>query len=387
MPQKSFALITAAGNSSRMGGNKKELIELKNKPLLIYTITPFDNSDIIDRIYITYTAGKKEDFLSVINSAGFSKKIILIEGGESRQQSVYRGLLAMEKENPDCVLIHDGARPAVSGEVIKSVFESVKENGACAPAVSLVDSIKEIDDRNRISGHPDRNRYRGIQTPQGFYFKNILEAHRKASSDSRIYTDDTEIYSRYAGDVFTVQGSENNRKITYKNDIDFFEKELGGSRMIRIGQGYDLHRLEEGEYLILGGVKVPSDKKASAHSDGDVLIHAVIDSLLGAAAEGDIGALFPPSDPAYKDISSRLLLKKVVSLIKSRGFSISNIDTTVVLEKPRLREYIDRIRKNLAEDLEADLDRISVKAKTNEKCDAAGRREAVEAFASVIITG
>ena len=293
----------------------------------------------------------------------------------------------MEKENPDCVLIHDGARPAVNGEVIKSVFESVKENGACAPAVSLVDSIKEIDDRNRISGHPDRNRYRGIQTPQGFYFKNILEAHRKASSDSRIYTDDTEIYSRYAGDVYTVQGSESNRKITYKNDIDFFEKELGGSRMIRIGQGYDLHRLEEGEYLILGGVKVPSDKKASAHSDGDVLIHAVIDSLLGAAAEGDIGALFPPSDPAYKDISSRLLLKKVVSLIKSRGFSISNIDTTVVLEKPRLREYIDRIRQNLAEDLEADLDRISVKAKTNEKCDAAGRREAVEAFASVIITG
>lgn len=156
-------------------------------------------------------------------------------------------------------------------------------------------------------------------------------------------------------------------------------------RAFRIGQGYDLHKLEEGEYIFLGGVKIPSDKKAIAHSDGDVLIHAVIDSLLGAAAEGDIGSHFPPSDQAYKNISSRILLKKIHSLIKEKGYEISNLDTTVILEKPKLRNYIDTIRKTLAEDLETDMNNISVKAKTNEQCDAVGKREAVEAFSSVLL--
>ena len=156
-------------------------------------------------------------------------------------------------------------------------------------------------------------------------------------------------------------------------------------KAIRIGQGYDLHRLEKGEYIFLGGVKIPSDKKALAHSDGDVLIHAVVDSLLGAAAEGDIGSHFPPGDPAYKNISSRILLRNVYSLIKENGFEISNLDTTVILEKPRLRDYINVIRKTLSEDLETSIENISVKAKTNEKCDAVGRGEAVEAFSSVLL--
>ena len=155
--------------------------------------------------------------------------------------------------------------------------------------------------------------------------------------------------------------------------------------MLKIGQGYDIHRLEKGNELYIGGVKIPSDKSSVAHSDGDVLIHAVIDSLLGAIAEKDIGALFPPSDPQYKDISSRILLKKVYNIIKSKGYSISNIDTTVILEKPKLRDYIDDIRKSLSADLETDINSVSVKAKTKEKCDAAGNREAIEAFSTVLL--
>ena len=155
--------------------------------------------------------------------------------------------------------------------------------------------------------------------------------------------------------------------------------------MLKIGQGYDIHRLQKGDNLILGGIIIPSDKTAIAHSDGDVLIHAIIDSLLGAIAEKDIGALFPPSDLSYKDISSRVLLKKVISIIKSKNFRISNIDTTIILEKPKLRNYIDTIRENLSDDLETDIDLISVKAKTKEQCDATGREEAIEAFATVLL--
>ena len=155
--------------------------------------------------------------------------------------------------------------------------------------------------------------------------------------------------------------------------------------MHKIGQGYDIHRLEKGDCLYIGGVRIPSEKSAVAHSDGDVLIHSIIDSLLGAVAERDIGALFPPSDPRYKDICSRILLKKVYSIIKSKGYQISNIDTTVILEKPKLRDYIDEIRRSLSEDLETDIDSISVKAKTKEKCDAAGKGEAIEAFSTVLL--
>ena len=386
MGSKSFALITAAGNSRRMGGNKKEFIDFRNKPLILHTITPFDNSELIDKIFITYTPGKKEEFNRIITSELFRKKIILIEGGETRQKSVLNGLLAMEKDSPDIVLIHDGARPSVSEDIIKTVYSKAETDSAAAPVIPLVDTIKETEKSGKIISHPDRSSYSAIQTPQGFSYKKILKAHKKAAADSRIYTDDTEIFSRYEGDVWAVTGSEENRKITYKKDFDILNRNSGGNnKMIRIGQGYDLHRLEEGEFLYLGGVKIASDKRAVAHSDGDVLIHAVIDSLLGAASEGDIGSHFPPSDPEYKDISSRILLKKVIDLIKSKGFSVSNIDTTVVLEKPRLKPFIEDIRKTLADDLETDVDNVSVKAKTNEQCDAAGRREAVEAFSSVII--
>ncbi len=155
--------------------------------------------------------------------------------------------------------------------------------------------------------------------------------------------------------------------------------------MIRIGQGYDIHKLAEKRDLIIGGVKIDFEKGSVAHSDGDVLIHAVIDSLLGAVAENDIGTHFPPSDNKYKNISSRILLRKIYSIIKEKGYKISNLDTSVILEKPKLRSYIDLIRKNLADDLETEIGNISVKAKTKEQCDAAGRGEAIEALSSVLL--
>ncbi len=385
MNKKTFALITAAGRSSRMGGDKKEFILINNIPVIIHAVMPFENSSLIDRIFITYASGQKESFERIIEKADFRTPVTLVEGGEARQKSVYNALLAMGKDPPDIVLIHDGARPLLSEELLESVIESTAVNGACVPVIPLIDSLKKTSEDGIITGHPDRNSFKSAQTPQGFYYSKITEAHREASMEEKEYLDDTEIYSRFKGKVSTVEGSDQNRKITYITDLQFVNAVIKGEKLMRIGQGYDIHRLEEGKKLIIGGVFIPSEKGALAHSDGDVLIHAIIDSLLGAVSEKDIGALFPTSDPAYRDISSRILLKEVVSLIKSRGFAISNIDTTVILEKPKLREHIYKIRETLAEDLETDINSVSVKAKTKETCDAAGREEAVEAFSTVLL--
>ena len=223
MNKKTFALITAAGRSSRMGGEKKEFILLKDHPLIHYTIDPFDKTGFIEKIFITYTSGEKDFLLQLINDAKFMTPMTLIQGGISRQESVYKGLLAMEKENPDFVLIHDGSRPSVSKKLIEAVYKSSRNNKAAAPVIPLTDSLKTVDVNGFLIDHPDRDQYKCVQTPQGFLFKNILKAHVIAASDNKEYHDDTEIYSRYIGKVATVKGSKTNLKITYQEDLHFLK--------------------------------------------------------------------------------------------------------------------------------------------------------------------
>ncbi len=225
MKLKVFALITAAGISNRMGGVKKEFILIKKHPLLQYTANPFDKSGLINKIFITYTPNNKEMFNDIIQEANLKTQIVFVEGGSSRQQSVYNGLLAMKEENPDIVLIHDGSRPAISKHLIKSVYESTRSHGAAAPVIPITDSLKKTDKHGFLSEHPDRDEFRAIQTPQGFLYKDILEAHIKASTDGREYHDDTEIYSHYIGKVSTVPGCKKNIKITYREDLMFFSGE------------------------------------------------------------------------------------------------------------------------------------------------------------------
>ncbi len=391
MKKSIFALITAAGKSSRMGGIKKELIKIGERPLLYHTVLHFLENCRISRIFIICSSGMETEFKKALKDLpAFLDKpeIIYVTGGDSRQASVFAGLKAMSSLKPDIVLIHDAARPFVSEKIINSVIDGTIEYGSCAPVIPLIDTVKAIDS-NVITAHPARSDFKAIQTPQGFIFTAILEAHKKASEHSCTYTDDTEIYSLDHGMVYTVDGEKENIKITYPDDIKNSNCEKNHRRgfmdQIRIGHGYDIHRLAFDNSLVIGGVKIEYEKGTIAHSDGDVLYHSIIDSLLGAAGAGDIGTHFPPSDPQYKNIDSSILLGKVYKIIRERGYEVVNIDSTIILEKPKLGKYINSIRENISVLLMTDIDAISVKAKTKEECDATGKSEAIEAFTAVLL--
>ncbi len=369
---------------------KKEYLYIGNTTVLETCLRAFESTGLFDWFVITIPPGgenrAREALSSWLRDPTHLKHTLFVEGANNRQGSVRNGLLTLRPLEPDTVLIHDGARPWVSPQTIRKVFEGTQKFGACAPVIPLVDSIKRLLPDGTIAEHVNRSAFVGIQTPQGFRYPEILEAHLKAASDGRAYLDDTEIYHRYIGDVHTVEGDKANRKITYWEDIHM-TAQSGATfqRMLRIGFGYDLHRLVENRTLWVGGVAIPSSKGEEGHSDGDVLIHAIIDALLGAASLGDIGSHFPPSDPAYKDISSRILLKKARSLIQDAGWKVINLDCTVVLETPKLLPYRESICQTLADDLQISTSQVSVKGKTKEKQDAVGKQEAIEAYAVALL--
>jgi len=385
----SAALITAAGSSSRMGGRrKKEYLPLDGKPVLLHSLEAFEKTGLFSLYAVTVPAGGEEEARHILapwlRDPARAAATRIVAGGDSRQKSVYNGLAVLEADSPDIVLIHDGARPWVSPGLIEAVHRAAAAHGACLPLVPSVDALKTTDENGLITGHPERSSTSGAQTPQGFRYRDILSAHRKALGDGREYVDDTEIYDAYAGRVHSVPGSGTNKKITYPEDLAA-PAAGAAARTPRIGFGYDLHRLVEGRKLLLGGVHIPAPFGEDGHSDGDVLIHAVIDALLGAARLGDIGLHFPPSDPKYKDTSSRVLLRKTAELVRDAGFSVGNLDCTVVLERPKILPWREAIIAALAEDLETSPGAISVKGKTKERVDAVGEGRAVEAYASVLL--
>jgi 2-C-methyl-D-erythritol 4-phosphate cytidylyltransferase/2-C-methyl-D-erythritol 2,4-cyclodiphosphate synthase len=367
-----------------MGGVKKEYLVSGGKPLILHALEAFEKSGIISLYAITVAPGGEAEARAVLapwlDDKERADKTLFAEGGDTRHKSVYRGLLAMRNFLPGIDLIHDGARPWVKPELILAVAEGVKLHGACLPLTPAVDALKQINAEGFLEAHPDREKIRGAQTPQGFLYEKILQAHEKAAGDGRLYPDDTEIYAAYEGPVFSVAGDEQNKKITYPSDLK--EQPAG---LPRIGFGWDLHRLVPERKLLLGGIAIPSPKGEDGHSDGDVLIHAVIDALFGAACLGDIGAHFPPSDPAYKNISSRILLQRAARLVYAENLRIINLDCTIVLESPKILPYRNAIAACLAEDLGIAPPAVSVKAKTKEKLDATGEGRAAEAFAVVLL--
>ena len=268
------------------------------------------------------------------------------------------------------------------------VRHPVREKGACAPAVPVVDTCKETDAATgAIVRHLPRARLAAVQTPQCFYFKKLLEAHRKAHNDGKTYTDDTEIWGAYEGDVYVCEGERTNVKITYKEDLPdagVFPAS-GSSAVYRTGLGSDTHRLVSGRPLLIGGVHIPFDKGELAHSDGDVLFHAITDALLGAAALGDIGELFPPSDPAWKDADSSVLLKTAWRRVLDAGWRLENLDCVLSIERPKILVWRQKIRESIASVLGCEIDRVFVKAKTAEGLGDIGEGKAVSALCTCLL--
>ncbi|MCL1817316.1 MAG: 2-C-methyl-D-erythritol 2,4-cyclodiphosphate synthase [Spirochaetaceae bacterium] len=370
---------------------KKEYLCVDGKPLLLFALEAFEESRAVSRYVVTVPPGGEEEARGVLapwlDVAARKEATSFVPGGQTRQESVYRGLAALSAAPPGLVLIHDGARPWVKPGLIRAVAQAAASRGACIPLTPAVDALKQINAEGFLESHLDRGRIRGAQTPQGFLYGKIFTAHQQAARDGRSCHDDSEIYSLYAGPVFSVPGDERNKKITYPADLEEASamKTQENAAAARVGFGYDLHRLVEGRRLLLGGVHLSSPRGEDGHSDGDVLVHAVIDALLGAAGLGDIGEHFPPQEAAWKDADSRNLLRRVMQMIDAAGLRVGNLDCTVVLESPKILPYKKAVAENLAEDLRISPAAISVKGKTKEKVDAVGEGRAVEAFATVLL--
>jgi len=370
------AIIAAAGSGTRTGLPYNKLFyKISNKTLLETTLEVFENCECIDGIIVTASEADMNKIKAL--SAPLKKLVNVVSGGATRQETVLR---ALEYTGGfDKIAVHDGARAFVTADIIKRVVCDSEQTGAAAVGVRAVDTIKQDDGNGYIEKTLDRSRLWQIQTPQVFDRDILLKAYNEANDGA---TDDAMLVESMGIKVKLTEGSHKNIKITTHDDLDKF----GGGEVMRIGHGYDAHTLTEGRALWIGGVLIPHDKGLLGHSDADVLLHAICDALLGAAAAGDIGRHFPPSDNRYKDISSLILLGEVKNIIAGKGYDVGNVDATVVAQRPKLAGYIEQMEEKIAQVLEIDTERVNIKATTTEKMGFEGREEGISATAVCVLT-
>ncbi len=399
-------ILMAAGSSTRMGGRKKEFLPLSSfcsqeKPysVLSYAALPFLRSQSFSHLVVTYAEGMEEKTKRALLENPEVENLIkkngtilsLCCGGSTRQESVYKALCMTAELFPAkdaVVLIHDGARPFLTDALVCRTTECALSYGAAVPYINAVDTFKRKDkDSVTIKEHLDRSLLAAVQTPQAFKLLPLLKCHKMALQKSFASTDDTEIWDTFPEltggiKVHLVEGEVQNKKITYESDMNAQNTNIPE---FRTGLGTDTHRLVAGRKLIIGTVEIPFEKGEEAHSDGDVLLHAITDALLGASAMGDIGSYFPPEDSQWKNANSAKLLQTVWSDIKKEGWHIQNIDCVLELEKPKFLPYREKVREGIAKVLDIKKDRVFVKAKTGEGLDSTGHGEAIKAFCTCLL--
>mgnify|MGYP000770056942 CR=1 FL=1 len=378
------AVLVAAGSSTRMGFDKLSF-DLGGETVLHRSIRAFDQCPQIGEIVLV--AGKNRAFVEQ-QAVGCTKPVQIVAGGATRAESAKNGVLAAHGE---LVAVHDAARPFVSPAVIAAVLEAAARCGAAAPAVPVKDTIKQakggsgktVPEGCMVENTPDRSTLYAVQTPQCFDRAVYLAALDELDEASaRLVTDDCSLFELTGRPVELVQGDYANIKITTREDLP--RTENGGKKM-RIGHGYDVHRLVEGRKLILGGVEVPYEKGLLGHSDADVLAHAVMDAVLGAAALGDIGQHFPDTAEEYAGADSLMLARRVAEIMTEHGWRIENIDATILCQRPKLAPHIPAMRAKLAEAFGMPVDAVSVKATTEEHLGFTGEGLGIAAHAVALI--
>lgn len=370
---KVAVIIAAAGRGRRVGGPvPKQYLKIGGEPVILKTLRVFSELEEIDHIFIVTNEDYIDKCREIVESGGVKKVEAIVCGGSERQESVYNALQEVNRKRPgvEYVLIHDGARPYVNEETVLGVIKAAAENGAAAACVAMKDSVRKTFGDKSIS--VDRNDYFAVQTPQGFKKSYLIEAYDKALKEGYRGTDDASLVERAGYEVKVVDGDYQNIKITTREDLPVES---------RVGTGFDVHRFETGRNLILGGVKIPYENGLAGHSDADVLLHALMDALLGAAALGDIGVHFPDTDDRYKGISSLILLSKVRELLNENFYSIGNVDITVIAQKPKISSYTEEMKSNISSVLKIEKNRINIKGTTTEKLGFTGRGEGIAAEA------
>jgi 2-C-methyl-D-erythritol 4-phosphate cytidylyltransferase/2-C-methyl-D-erythritol 2,4-cyclodiphosphate synthase len=380
-------LIVAAGRGTRMGGLAKQYRPLAGTPILARTIAVFAEALPGAAIRTVIAAGDEPHYDEAIDHLpAVVRKDLLpaVPGGAARQDSVRLGLESLLSENKKIVLIHDAARPFATINLIQAAREAAHRSGATVPGVPVTDTLKSIDGDGIIVATHDRSSLRAVQTPQAFRYDLILAAHRQTAGEA--LTDDGAVAERAGHPVHVFEGDPANMKITTQDDFVAAEARLAGLLTdIRVGQGYDVHAFGDGDKVWFGGVAIPHERGLEGHSDADVVAHAVTDAILGALADGDIGAHFPPSDPRWKGAASSIFLADAAARVRARGGQIANVDATIVCEVPKVGPHRDAIRASLANIMGIDVGRVAVKATTSERLGFTGRKEGVVAMATATV--
>ena len=383
--ERTAAVIVAAGRGVRAGaGGPKQYRSVGGQTVIFRAMEPFCRHPQLFAVQPVVNPDDIQMFQDAVCGLSHASPT---EGGATRQASVHAGLEALAPQKPDIVLIHDAARPFVSQGLISRAIDAVKPTGAAVPTIAVADTIKLVDGKGNVEATPERARLRIAQTPQVFYFDAILDAHRRAAREGRSdFTDDAAL-AEWAGlTVATFEGDVANMKLTTPEDFVREESRLASALGdIRTGTGYDVHAFGAGDHVMICGVRVPHTKGFLAHSDGDVGLHALVDAILGALADGDIGSHFPPSDPQWKGAASHQFLKYAVDRVSARGGRIANLEVTLICERPKIGPLRDQMRARIAEISGVDISRVAVKATTSEKLGFTGREEGIAATASATI--
>ena len=387
-----LAILVAAGRGERLGGARpKAFVELAGQPMILRAARAFQAAPSVDAIVAVVPLSELDAARGLL--APLAKVGAVVAGGERRQDSVAEGLKQAPAGFGGVVLVHDAARPLVEVELIEAVARAAREEGAALPVLPLVDTVKCVRG-GLVRSTLDRADLAAAQTPQGFHYPLLARAYLEAARAGADLTDEAMAVERLGESVRAVSGSARNRKITEPEDLAWAEDVLRGADggpgrpeapAIRVGTGYDAHRLVSGRTLVLGGVRLEYPRGLEGHSDGDCLVHALCDALLGAAAAGDLGAHFPNRDPRWKDAASLTFLGEVARVISERGWAVANVDATLIAQEPVLAPHTEAMRERLADCLGIPCGAVSVKAKTNDGLGALGRGEGIAAQAAVLL--
>jgi len=379
------AVVVAAGQGVRVGGDlPKQFRRVAGQTLLERALSAFAD---VPNIAFVQPVVRPND-LALVRALSHDLNVLEpVSGGATRQASVRAGLEALLPRSPDVVLVHDAARPFASVDLIARAIAAVEKTGAAVPALPVTDTVKRVDEAGMVAATVDRNAIRLVQTPQAFAFPALLQAHRDAAAQGRSdFTDDAALAEWAGMKVSVFAGEPGNIKLTTPED--FARAEAMQSAVlgdVRTGSGLDVHAFGPGDHVILGGIRIPHGKALTGHSDADVALHALTDAILGALADGDIGAHFPPSDPQWRGASSDRFLAFAVERVRARGGRIAHLDLTIVCEAPRIGEHRDAMRTSIARLAGIDIDRVAVKATTSEKLGFTGRGEGIAAYATATV--
>lgn len=389
--RKIAAIIVAAGRGERAGDpaeGPKQYRRIGGQPVLWHTLRTFLQHPEIEQVAVAIHRDDERLFREAVGE--MADRTLLVIGGPTRQSSTWNALRELAPHAPDAVLVHDGVRPFADAGLISRVIEGIDEETGSLPAIPVSDTLKESAPDGLVARTVPRSGLYGAQTPQGFPFGPLYEAHERAAAQKRDdFTDDAAI-AEWAGlSVRLVGGSPDNVKLTWARDLANADQKIRMSNAmfpdIRTGNGYDVHSFEPGDAVVLCGVAIPHDRKLSGHSDADVGLHALTDALLATCGAGDIGTHFPPSDPQWKGMASRVFVEEAVRIVRARKGRIANADITLICESPRIGPYRDAMTKELVAMLGISPDRVSIKATTNEKLGFVGRGEGIAAIATASV--